>query len=1150
MLRSLLFTALLGSGLLSGAAATAGTPPAKTLEFIENRGQWATAARYAAPVPGGRLFVEPDGLTYALMEPIDHHAKERPTAADKLRGHAVQVRFVAARAQAPQPSLPTGEVRNYFCGNEPARWASQVASYRQLRYQQLWPGIDARLYENAQQHLEYDFELAPNADPAAIRLHYNGADGLSVDAAGALQVAADVGSFTELPPQAWQLDATGQRQRVTCRYVLNGHDVSFQLGPYDHKRPLTIDPTVVFSTYTGSTAENWGFTATYDQQGNMYSGGIAFNLGYPASPGAFSTSFAGVTDMAIIKYNTATTGRAARLWATYLGGNSGDYPESMVVNNQGELLILGATGSSNYPTTAGAYDRSFNGGVSVDPYLDGPPYDLPPGSDLVVSRLNATGSALLGSTYLGGSNNDGLLNPSNLFVGPLVHNYGDPFRGDIIVDANDNVYLASNTASSNFPAVGGFRTTFGTGGSDAVVCKLNAGLTSLLWSTYLGGSGADAAYSLRLDATNNLYVCGGTTSPNFPTTPGALISTLRGDVDGFVVRLNNTGSALLGSTYIGTSSYDQAYFVQLDNGGNVYLLGQSLGNYPVTAGRYANAGSHQFIHCLNPDLTASSFSTVFGSGRTSIDISPTAFLVDQCDRIYASGWGGQFNSSYAPNGNTAGMPVSANAVQRTTDANDFYLIALSPNAQALEYATYYGANDASVGDHVDGGTSRFDPRGVVYQAVCACSSAPFPIPPGAGTYSTSNQGSYCNNAAFKFQFEISVASAGPAQTICANAAPLRLGGTPFGGTWSGPGVSGSVANGFFFTPSTALIGMQTLTYAYTGGGTCSSQASLQVTVTTPPAAVFAPLSQSQFCQSSGTLPPVTLVAQPAGGTFSGRGVVGNLFYPSVAGAGVHPITYSFSQNGCTSQATQTATVIRPPTIGMRPDTVICAGSTQAVQLRASPAGGTWSGPNVSASGLFTPPTGFIGPVTLTYTATVSGCTASATRRIGVVNAPALAPSWSAIVCTQDKQAPLRVRFSGVDAVPGTRWDFGDGTPEVAGTTVEHVYTQAGTFTPRVTVPYNGGLCQQLIQLRPVEVVAAEPLPNVITPNGDNLNDRFMVGYGCPPQLQVFSRWGNKVYEAAAYQNNWNGDGLPAGIYYYLVRFPDGNATKGWVEIVR
>lgn len=1275
-----------------------------SLEFVENRGQWPAAVRYAADVPGGRLFVEPTGLLYSLLAPVPHgpgHQAAPPEAATQIKAHALRVVFEGA---APQPELraetPTAEVRNYLRGNDPSHWAQNVPGFRQLRYQSLWSGIGAHFYENQQQRLEYDFEVAANADPAAIRLRYDGADALALTPDGNLEIQTSVGVLRELAPRAWQTDDAGRRQPVSCAYVLEGRTVHFRLGKYDRRYPLTIDPTVVFSTYTGSTADNWGFTAAYDAQGNMYSGGIVFGAGYPATVGAYRTTFGGVIDIGVIKYNTATTGPAARVWATYIGGADADFPHSLVVSSQGELVLLGTTSSVNYPTSATAYDRSFNGGNYIDPFGFGAPYDLNGGSDLVVTRLSANGSTLVGSTYLGGIGNDGLLEAG---ANPLVRNYGDTFRGDILLDANNNIYLASSTASTNFPTTNGLGGAYRGGTHDAVVCKLNPTASTLLWSSYLGGAGTEAAYSLQLDAAGNLYVSGGTTSTNFPATAGALHSTARGGVDGFVARISSTGTQLQRATYLGTPAYDQSYFLQLDNSGAVYVLGQSLGSYPTTAGTYQNPGSRQFIHKLDADLTTTGFSTVFGSGRSTIDISPTAFLVDQCNRIYVSGWGGGENNGFPfNNGTTQNLPVTATAVQRTTDGQDFYLMQLGPDATRLDYATYFGQNSSS-GDHVDGGTSRFDPRGVVYQAVCACGgTSGFPVPPGAGTYSaTAGAGSNCNNAAFKLNFETVNVVAGTDRTVCLASAPQPLIGSPAGGVWTGPGVSGSVATGFVFTPTAALLGTQTLTYTVTGVGPCGGVSTLRLTVVASPPVSFTAPAQTSFCLGPAPAPSVPLAATPAGGTFSGPGVVGASFNPNLAGPGTHTLIYTVNAGGCllqstlpvtvirataapslttcsnaaatpltgtpaggtwagpgvsgsvaagflftptqalvgtqiltytiaapgggcTSTATQSVVVVRGPAVAAptlpaycantttpvvlpagftwfgpgvqpsgagatftpsllgagtysltytsgnglcdlrgtlpvtvsspvavnaMPDTVLCPGSTQAFRLRAAPGGGSWSGPYVSSAGLFTPPVGFTGSVTLTYTITAGVCTSTATRRVSVAEL-VFRPTWQPELCAETRQAPLNVRFSEPLSTGSTlRWEFGDGT-QSTNPNVVHTYAQPGTYRPRAIRTFNNGLCSVQLDLAPIEVLPAFQIPNIITPNGDQRNDYFTATNGCPARLQVFSRWGSKVFEAARYQNDWNGGNLPNGIYYYHLQQEGGAAVKGWLEISR
>ena len=1311
-------------------------PDNASLEFVENKGQWDAHARYAAALPSGRLFAEADGLTFALLDApaLAYHghptsgelATKSPfSAADSMvRGHAVTLRFVgAAPAARLQAEEVTAERRNYFLGADAHRWASDVRGFRRLHYAGLWPGVDAQVYENPSQELEYDFELAAGADPTVIVLRHDGAEAVTLDATGSLQIKTSVGRITERAPQAWQTNAVGGRQPVACRYQLAADGtVRFALGAYDQQRPLTIDPVVVFSTYTGAYSDNWGFTATYDPQGNLYSGGISFGVGYPASSGAFQTTFAGMVDIAIIKYNTAATGPGARVWATYLGGSSADFPTSLVVNNQGELLLLGVTSSANYPTTTGAIQRTFGGGTYAEPYGSGGAVTLTNGSDLVITRFNAAGSALVGSTYLGGSANDGLLPLNRSTTAQLAHNYGDSFRGDILVDATDNVYVASHTASSDFPLGQGFSSTYHGGTTDGLVLKLNSALTALTWGSYLGGTASDAAYSIQLEpGSGNVYVAGGTLSTNLPATAGSYQPTAGGDVNGFVARISANGTTLLRTTYAGTAAYDQAFFLQLGSDGGVYVLGQTAGTFPTTPGLYGTPNGRQFILKLSPDLSTLNLATVFGSGRSTIDITPTAFLVDRCDRVYVCGWGGGANQSFstssylALNGNTAGMPITPGAVQTTTDASDFYLAQFGAGLIRLDYATYYGRAGGS-GDHVDGGTARFDPRGVVYQAVCSCgSSTGFPIPGGVNTFSTTNNSNNCNNAAFVLNFQPGMASAGSDQMVCATAGPQRLVGVPAGGVWTGTGVTGSVATGFFFTPSLALVGTQILTYTVASTGLCSSTDTRRMAVGNPPTVTFAPVGPGVFCRplTGAVLPAVALVGSPAGGTFSGPGVANAAFDPMLAGAGTHTLTYTYS-NGCRVALTQQVlvtfvsagaaqrlcapgpavalsgspaggnwsgpgvtgttatgfvftptvglagannltyavtttnpttgaqcqalsivvfTIVPTPVISLTPvpticvtaivprvlvgsptggswtgpgvyfsgtnyifmpslgvgnypltytvgsgpcmnsatlsavvsalptvvapaDTVLCPGSTQPFRLRGSPAGGTWAGPGVSGSAAtgysFTPPAGFGGSVSLSYAVVNGGCTVTAARRVSVAPVPNGVPTWRPEACAETRLAPLTLRFQmpSFGAAPYTTllWEFGDGSQSTE-ISPAHSYATAGTYRPLVRVRYNADRCETQVALPPVEVLERK-VPNIITPNGDNLNETFKLGPDCPPHFQVFSRWGRQVFDSPTYHDEWNATGQPDGVYYYLLTYPDGRRVKGWVEVVR
>ncbi|MFM2375507.1 MAG: hypothetical protein RLZZ165_604, partial [Bacteroidota bacterium] len=741
------------------------------VKFVENKGQWAGHIQYQAEIPDGKVFFEKDHLTYNLADlshlhdAYFHCPTDRDQAHISFQGHAFELRFEGAN---PQPVIETGyrypEYNNYYLGNDPSRWASAVGVFAELHYHGLYPGIDAIFY-GKEKSLKYDFIVSPGSDPRQIRLHYSGLDGISLGEDGDLVFPTSIGKFRELRPYAYQ-ELNGERTEVECRFSLSGHTVTFgfPLG-YDPGAALVIDPTWVFGTFTGSTADNFGFTATYDTAGNLYGGGIVFGVGYPSTLGAYQSSFAGgggpplgwsAFDMGITKFNATGT---AIVWSTYIGGSLNEQPQSMIANDAGELAIYGRTWSSDFPTTPGA----------VQPFLGG-------SSDIVVLKLNALGTALVGSTFMGGSASDGLNVTTNYFLGirSLYHNYGDDSRGEIMMDPAGNIYVASCTKSTNFPVTPGcFQSNFG-GLQDAVVFRLNPELTQLAWSTFLGGTGNDAGYSVKIDAAGNPYVAGGTESPDFPTTVGVISEAYHGAIDGFITRFNPTGSAITASTYIGTPGYDQCMFVEIDAAQNVHVFGQTLGSFPVTPRVYSNANGNQFIAKYNPTLTTPLFSTVFGNGTGVVDISPTAFLVDRCGFIYASGWGGAENLNFLGpiNGYTTGLPTTVGAFQTVTDSSDFYILILRPDATALEYATFYGGPASA--EHVDGGTSRFDRQLRIYEAVCAGCGGNSDFPTTAGAVSQTNNSTNCNLGVFKFAFDPQDVVASYSATALDSCAPFPV----------------------------------------------------------------------------------------------------------------------------------------------------------------------------------------------------------------------------------------------------------------------------------------------------------------------------------------------------------------------------------------
>ncbi len=718
------------------------------LRFTDNKGQWERFIHYRADLASGNIYFERDAITFNMWDGHALHEARYGHQAGSIPTHAHTISFVnSATTTNVTATGRSSDYRNFFLGNDKSRWQSGVYSYSELTYSNVWKGIHINWY-GRREALKYDVHVMPGADVKQVKLKYEGIENAQVKN-GEFRYKTSLGEFTELKPYAYQL-ANGIKQEVSCRYVFDAVNavLSFEFPKgYDTTKELVIDPTMIFSSYTGSTADNFGFTATYDSLGNLYAGGIVFGFGYPVTTGAYQTAFGGgIIDMSITKFNANGTNL---IYSTYVGGTDNDQPSSLVVNHLNELVILGTTSSFNYPVTGGAFDGSFNGGTFVDYPSNGVQYAS--GSDIVVTVLNSTGTALVGSTFIGGTDNDGLNDAPNLH-----YNYGDQFRGEVVVNPNNEIYLVSSTRSANFPTTPGVFQTALNGTHDACVVKLNRTCSQLLFSTYLGGSNADAGFGIKLDSLGLVYVTGGTSSNNFPTTPGVIHPAYQGGVtDGFVAKFSANALQLLSATYLGTSLYDQSFFVEIDGDGDVYVTGQSLGSYQVTGGVYNNPGGKQFIHKLNNSFTATLYSTVFGSGSTTTNISPTAFLVDICENVYVSGWGGQVNQ-FAPNpatlGNTFGMAVTADAFQSSTDGSDFYYLVLNKNAGSLLYASFFGSNQ--VAEHVDGGTSRFDRNGIIYQAMCAGCGGLDLTPTTPGVWSTTNNSSNCNLLGLKMEFNL------------------------------------------------------------------------------------------------------------------------------------------------------------------------------------------------------------------------------------------------------------------------------------------------------------------------------------------------------------------------------------------------------------
>lgn len=726
--------------------------------FMQNLGQYDAPIKYQVDFNDHTIYVDQEGFSILLHDNetwIDwvneaHEHKQlktkRSVSSKTLKFQFVKFELVGANLNSHKGLKPFSSYYNFYVGSDKSKWVSGAKKYEQLYFTNIYPNIDLEL-EVLDQRFKYNFILKSGANIQDIKLKINGADAININDER-LEITTQFGAFSEVMPVSYSV-VNGTKQPIVMKYVQRGDYIGFEAQQNMAEYTRVIDPELVFSTYSGSSVDNFGFTATFDSSGNLYAGGIAtspttFSNGrYPVTIGAYDFTFNGGSgnepanlpcDVTISKYST--DGKTL-IYATYLGGTSDEYPHSLIVDKDDNLLIFGTTYSSNFPTQFGAPFPLKNGGM-----------------DLFVTKFNATGSALIGSTYVGGSASDGLNQSSR-----TRYFYADDFRGEINLDSNGNVYVATCTRSNDFPVTAGvFQTSNNVANSqEGVVFCLSPDISNLKWSSYFGGNGDDAIYSVDVASDGDLYISGGTTSSNLASTGGSVGTSYNGGrADGFVARISPDGTRLKRTAYWGTGEYDQILSLDIDKYGNIFVVGHSDGGMPTKGNGYKNLGGSQFISKFNSDLNSHLLTTVYGSGNKSPDITVNAFLVDECGKIFVSGWGASLYTG--PTAPMRSMPLTNDALQKVTDGNDFHLAVFRRDALELLYATYFGGNRTD--DHVDGGTSRFDKRGVIYQSVC--SSCPpssdgqtnrvSDFPTTKGAYSELNPSPRCSNASFKLAF--------------------------------------------------------------------------------------------------------------------------------------------------------------------------------------------------------------------------------------------------------------------------------------------------------------------------------------------------------------------------------------------------------------
>lgn len=1188
------------------------------IEFIENKGQWDPKVKFQGEAGAGSFFIRSSGFTVlqhnetdmtVIREQIHNKGKAGgPNEKLILRSHAYNVDFIGASSNVQViPDKPVTTYNNYFIGNDPSKWATGCKIYQAVTVKNVYPDIDVRYY-TGDGNIKYDIIAKPGSDLNKIALRYAGADNIEVKNKE-LRVTTSTAVVKELAPYTYQFDGKEKRE-LPCKYVVKDGVVRFDVKGYDRKATVIIDPSIVFSSLSGSRADNWGFTATYGPDGSFYGGGIVFGTGFPVTAGAFQTVFgggfsdgAGGHDIGIIKL---PPNGGTRVYATYIGGSGNEQPHSLIVDPQGNLILAGRTNSpGNYPLQPAGNTTGTLGG-----------------HDIIVTKLNAAGNALIGSTRIGGTLDDGVnINATRNGTASLQRNYGDDGRSEVMIDGAGNIYVASATQSANFPTIGGFQTTKGAQ-QDGVVLKLNSNLTNLLFSTYLGGNGDDAAYVLSLGPSGNIFVAGGTASSDFPGNKAGTIGAnpFGGGIDGFVAEISNNGASLIRSTYIGTAGIDQVYGIQFDNKGFPYITGQTTGGWVNVNATYFIAGGKQFIAKLQPDLSSYIYSTAFGTARSNPDISPTAFLVDRCENVYVSGWGGFFgNSNNYGSAGTLGLPTTADAFQSNTDGKDFYFFVLQKNATAQLFGSFFGERNTPGGgcDHVDGGTSRFDANGVIYQAICGnCRSLDrVSYPTTDGSQNGSSTG--CNLGMLKVAFNLagvgvniqSAIDGVPADT--AGCIPLTVQFTDrirqateyiwnFGDNGFGP-VSPSdpsyellngpvlpAATGYTQPHTFNAVGTYRVRLIAIDPNSCNGRDTAYINIKvgslevqpTFDAVKLDPCDSFKFRFDNTSFQPPSKPFTPTSFTWDfgdksprittdGRSVEHKF-----SGPGLYNVKLIVTD---TNYCNAPDSITLPLEIAELVDAGFTAPATGCIldsipfKNTSTPLGGTqfnWvfgdggTSSETNPKHIFTAPGAYEVKLYATNTNTCNVID-SAKFTITIYGIPTASFSFSPVVPVLNTPTVF-TNLSSPDAIL-FKWDFGEpGDDDTLTTTsranISYQYNAPGTFTACLRVFNIAGCfddtCQQVTAL----VDAQLDVPNAFTPQQGGINSMVMPrGFGIAKlRFIIYNRWGQKIFETNRRNTGWDGKykGVlqPMDVYAYTLEvefFDKSKATKkGDITLIR
>ncbi len=667
------------------------------LAFEQNVGQTDSRVDFIARAGGYTAFLTPKAAVFSIQNPeFGSQNSESPDGraggvnpleaagpqgvhTPRSPGIAVHMEIVGANPNAqPTAAIRQPGIVNYFIGDDPSQWHTNISTFGRVEYNDVYPGIDLVYYGKGQQ-LEYDFIVSPGADPNQIALNFAGADGAEIDGDGNLVLQTAAGDFVQQKPYLYQ-DTNGVRKVVAGSFVLGTQSsalATFDVGAYDATRPLVIDPLVLgYSTFLGGSGNEHGYGIDVDNTGNAYITGVTPSSNFPTTPGVFDVGFDGSTDAFVTKMRSDGSGL---IYSTFLGSLYSDYATAIALDSNGNAYVAGSTSSAGFPTTAGAFQTTYGGGFFYDGF---------------VSKLRPDGAGLLYSTFLGGSNHD--------------------FSRAIDLDSGGNAYVTGFTQSNNFPVTPG---AFDTTHVGNFLTKVNPQGSELAYSTFLPDVGDCSG--IAVDTGGNAFVTGSANSTDFPATPGAFDTTYNDHGDAFVIRLNSAGSALLFATYLGGSSFDEASGIALDGSGHAYVTGRTQGSdFPTTPGAFDsthNGGADDlFVAKLRSDGVGLMYSTFLGGSGPD---SGYGIAVDGNGRASVTGWTESTN-----------FPTTSGAFDPSYNGGSFpdaYVTRLRADGSGLLDSTYLGGVSWDEGWDV-----AVDARGNVYVTGFTWANN-FPTTPGA-----------------------------------------------------------------------------------------------------------------------------------------------------------------------------------------------------------------------------------------------------------------------------------------------------------------------------------------------------------------------------------------------------------------------------------